>query len=252
MTNSPPKLAPKIDLVQARAVLSARGWLTKTPASFREAILSGTSLHHFAEGETIYAQGDRPAGVWGLAQGLVGIELSGQHRDPTYAFFASKGFWIGAHTLVMPGERQVGLVALRPSALLHLPAQTFHALSQTAPEAWRWLAVLPLLQNVIALGTLQDLMLRDPEKRVAAILLRLAGCRGPMASADPDDIFVTQEQLAEMISISRTALGRILRMLQAEGAIARQYGRISIDPPRLLDLLGEIRPGSGADRKPAA
>lgn len=211
-------------------MLRARGWLSRTPASFREAVLSQCQLRSFAAGETIYAQGDTSTGLWGLAKGSVGIELSGLNQDPSFAYFSGNGFWIGAHTLVVGPGRQVGLVALRPSKMLHLPGATFHTIAQQQDlEAWRWLAVLPLIQVAVAMGTLTDLLIRDPKRRCAAILLRLAGCRGPVTLDEPEEIHVTQEQLSEMMNLSRTALGGILRSFEAERLISRQYGRISIN-----------------------
>lgn len=207
---------------------------------FRQKILSHCDLRNFAPGETIYAQGDKSGGLWGLADGTVGIELSGQHRDPTFAFLTNKGFWIGAPTLVMGAERQVGLVALRPSTLLHLPKSAFLAMTQQDPEVWRWLSVLPLLQNVLAFGVLEDLLIRDPRRRCAAILLRLAGCRGPLAVAEPEEVFATQEQLAEMINMSRTALGEVLRDFEAKGLILRRYGKMTVDRLLLEGVLSKV------------
>jgi CRP/FNR family transcriptional regulator, cyclic AMP receptor protein len=228
------------DVGAARAVLATRGWLTKTPAVFRDAVLSHSKLHSFAAGETIYAQGDIEAGLWGLASGTIGVELSGRHRDPRFAYFTGTGFWIGAHTLVMGPARQVGLVALRPSQMLHLPGTAFTTITQQQSDAWRWLAVLPLLQNALAFGILEDLLIRDPQRRCAAILLRLAGCRGPLAIAEPEDIFVTQEQLAEMINLSRTALGDVLRGFEKKGYISRRYGKLTIVNALLEDVVNGV------------
>lgn len=226
-----------MDISEARQVLSTRGWLAMTPPGFRDAVLARCELHSFAAGETVYAQGDGPSGMWGLAEGTVGIELSGQSRDAVYAYLAGKGFWIGAHPLVLGTERQVGLVALRPSSLLNLPSTTFHAMARQDPEAWRWLAVLPLLQTSLAFGVLEDLAIRDTPRRCAAMLLRLAGCRGPTPSQEADEIFVTQEHLAEMINLSRTALGVVLRAFESQRLIERQYGKVKIDRERLEVLL---------------
>ena len=226
-----------MDISQAKQVLTMRGWLTKTPAPFREAVLSNCVLRDFAAGETIYAQGDRSGGLWGLAAGTIGVELAGDHRNPGFAYLTGRGFWIGAHPVVLGTDRQVGLVALRPSSLLHLPTASFLRLASEDPEAWRWLAVLPLMQTTLAFGVLDDLLIRDTRRRCAAVLLRLAGCRGPGAVSEPDDIHVTQEQLAEMLNMSRTALGEVLRWFEARGLISRRYGKLTIDNTKLETLL---------------
>lgn len=236
MTNS--RVTTEIEA--ARAALAGRGWLTKTPPAFRAAVLSQCKLRSCAAGETIFSQGDVEVGLWGLASGTIGVELSGRHRDPSFAYFTGTGFWIGAHTLVTGAGRQVGLVALRPCQMLHLSGSAFLGIVQQDPEAWRWLAVLPLLQNALAFGTLEDLLIRDPRRRCAAVLLRLAGCRGPLAVSQPEDIYVTQEQLAEMINLSRTSLGDILRAFERQGFLTRGYGKLSIDAPEMNRMLDDV------------
>jgi CRP/FNR family cyclic AMP-dependent transcriptional regulator len=232
MTN----LGGAVDISEARRVLSMQGWLTQTPPPFREAVLLNSELHHFTQGETIYAQGDDSVGLWGLADGTVGVEFSGRQSSPSFVYFAHKGFWIGAHSLVLRSDRQLGLMAMKPCSLLHLTNTAFQGIAREMPEAWRWLSVLPLLQNAVAFGTLEDLMIRDSRRRCAAILLRLAGCRGPLESAEPNEIFITQEHLAEMINLSRTALGEVLRNFEAKGFISRQYGRMTIERHRLEEV----------------
>ena len=118
---------------------------------------------------------------------------------------------------------------MRPSHLLHLSSAGFHAIAQRDAEAWRWLAMLALMQNAVAFGMLDDLLIRDADRRCGAILLRLAGCRGPFAMNDPEDVFATQEQLAEMCNLSRTSLGEVLRGFEKRSLISRRYGRIVIN-----------------------
>lgn len=227
---------------EAQRVVATRGWLTRTPPDFREAVLANCTLHRFAAGSTIFTELDEAAGVWGLARGVVGIESSGEQSDPRFVSFAGEGFWLGAQTLILGTRRQVGLVAIQPCVLLHLSPTGFQAIVDTVPEAWRWLAVMAISQIELALGTLEDLRMREPERRCAAMLLRLAGCRGPFAVAEPADVLVTQEQLSELINLSRTALGSVLRNFESLGLISRGYGKVVIDRQRLEQRLKSPAP----------
>ena len=225
-----------MEVSTARATLALIGWLSKTPEGFRDAILSGSNLRSFSPGETIYPQGDPSDGLYGLAAGTLAVELSGSTRPPGFASLMGKGFWTGGHTLLLGPGRQVGLVAITNCHLLQLSRAAFHGIARRDPEAWRWLAVLPLMQNAAALGVLEDLLIRDPQGRCAMILLRLAGCRGPFSGDCPEEVFVTQEELAEIANLSRTSLGDVLRKFEAQGLISRRYGRITIDRDRLTAL----------------
>jgi CRP-like cAMP-binding protein len=228
-----------VRILEAKVVLSRRGWLPATSAGFRAAVLDGCGLRRFAAGQTIYSRGDPPGGLWGLAAGQIAIEAPSADLGSYIAYFAGPGYWIGAAPTITRDPRHVGIVAARPSVLLHLPIAEFEAIAAKDPEAWRWLAVLPIQQSLLATGVATDLMIRDPRCRLVAILLRLAGCREPLAAypPEPEEILISQEALAVIVNLSRTALGEMLRSLEREGRIARRYRRIQLDRERCLELL---------------
>jgi CRP-like cAMP-binding protein len=126
--------------------------------------------------------------------------------------------------------------------LLHLPIAEFEAIAAEDPQAWRWLAVLPIQQTVLATGVAEDLMIRDPRRRLLATLLRLAALRGPFAGTEPQDVMVSQEDLASIVNLSRTAVGLMLRALEAEGLVGRRYSRIRIADPAAASRLAAAPP----------
>lgn len=223
---------------EVRTVLSQRGWLAATPPGFRDAVLDRCEPRRFRAGAPIYQTGDPPGGLWGLAAGRIAIEVPSIDRGVLIGHFAGPGYWIGAAPTVLRDQRRVGVVAVRSSVLLHLPIAEFEALAQKDSQAWRWLAVLPIQQSLLATGVASDLMIRDPRRRLVAILLRLAGCRGPSATLEPQDILASQEDLAGIVNLSRTSLGEMLRDLEPRGLIARRYRRIAIDAARMQSALG--------------
>ncbi len=60
------------------------------------------------------------------------------------------------------------------------------------PAAWRWVAVLSLFTADLAGGVVADLLLRDPVKRTAALLLRLGGVRSRMFRSDKRCAYLPQ------------------------------------------------------------
>ncbi len=61
---------------QAKCVVASRGWLSQTPAGFRDAVLARLSLPSCLSGETIYSINDPPGGMYGLVAGSA--ELGGE------------------------------------------------------------------------------------------------------------------------------------------------------------------------------
>ncbi len=79
-----------------------------------------------------------------------------------------------------------------------------------------------------------DLLIRDPARRTIAVLLRLAGRREPGAANSPVDIDTSQEDLATMSNLSRNAVGKILRRLEAEHVVRIGYRQITLLSPQAL------------------
>ena len=213
---------------QARDILGKRGWLAATPEHFRIAVLARSFPRKVRRGEAVYQRGDPAGGLWGLASGGIAIEVAPLDQGALLGHFAGPGYWIGAAPLVTGDPRQVGLIATRASLLLHLPIAEFEAIAAEEPQAWRWLAILPIQQTLLATGVAEDLMIRDPRRRLLATLLRLAALRGPFAGSEPRDIVVSQENLAAIVNLSRTAVGLMLRAFAAEDLIDQRYNRIRI------------------------
>jgi CRP-like cAMP-binding protein len=70
-----------------------------------------------------------------------------------------------------------------------------------------------------------DLMIRDSERRCAAALLRLAGCRyaGPQ-DVTPVEVPLTQNELAGAANLSRNSVGTMLQRLATRGFVEVGYG----------------------------
>jgi CRP/FNR family cyclic AMP-dependent transcriptional regulator len=220
---------------EARSVLRRSGWLTHTPPGFREDVLARAMLRAFAPGAPLYHQGDPPGGIHGLVSGGLAVLIAPGERGPHFAHFARPGFWAGEAAAFTGQPRRIGLMATRQTRTLYLPLDAIHALAAADPLTWRWLALITIGHVDLAIGSADDLMLRDPQARCVAVLLRLAGCRGtpsgPEAAADID---VTQEELATLANLSRNAVGTILRCLAAQGQVRLDYRRITIVKPAEL------------------
>jgi CRP/FNR family transcriptional regulator, cyclic AMP receptor protein len=222
-------MAEQADLFEARTTLAETGWLSLVSTRFRDAVLERCALRRFRRGQVIYEVGDPPGGLWGLVSGRLAIEIAPKGRGPALAHFALPGYWAGEGPAINRMPRRISLLAAQPSVLLNLPLAEFDAIVARDPEGWRWLALLSTMQLDLAIGVIDDLMIRAPRARVAALLLRLAGAReGFFAAPQLADIHVSQERLAQIAVLSRTTLGDMIRQLAEDGVLSLDYGRIRI------------------------
>lgn len=72
-------------------------------------------------------------------------------------------------------------------------------------------------------------LLRDPVKRTAALLLRLAGMRSAMCgSAQPSAIYFSREKLGQLVNLSRNSITPNLHAFVKRRCIEVSYGSILI------------------------
>ena len=219
---------------EARAVMRRSGWLSQTPKDFQGEVLERCLLQTVAAGQTIYAVGDPPGGMYGLVSGGLGVLIAPGERGPYFAHFARPGAWFGDAAALTRQPRRVGLAATRDTELLHLPLHEIDRLVGQDPELWRLFALVPIGHLDVAIGACDDLMIRDHVQRCIAILLRLGGCRQAARGAQPVDVDVSQEDLAVVANVARSTAGTVLRNLERDGHVELWYRRIRIAVPAAL------------------
>jgi CRP/FNR family transcriptional regulator, cyclic AMP receptor protein len=209
--------------------LANHGWLSFTPPAFRKSVLARIQTREFRKGEAIYRAGDPPGGLWVVLSGAVELELPPPDTAPHFVHLAVPGFWFGEWPLIWDKPRRLTVVAALPSTLATLSLADCRALLEADPGAWRWIALLSTMMTDLAAGILSDLLLRDPVKRTAAVLLRIAGMRSHVVvSAEPTPIHLTQEKLAHLVNLSRNSVIPILQDFVRAGFIEVKYGSIAV------------------------
>ena len=229
---------------EGRAFLKRRGWLSGTPARFADALLARCRLAAAERGEAVYRIGAPYDGLFGIVSGGFAFEIAPYERGPNLAHFFRPGFWFGEAESFDARPQIATIVATRRSRLLHLPLHELRDLAAEEPETWRWVGQLCGQHVVLALGVIDDQMLREPGDRITALLLRLADIRQADNPEDPrPEIDVTQSDLAHLANLSRAAVVKQLQALEREGQITRSYGCVTLLDPAAMRARMAIRGG---------
>jgi CRP-like cAMP-binding protein len=216
-------------------LLKIRGWLGATPADFREEILSGCAWEKLDAGAPVQSGGEEEGELIGLAAGIIETRTILGRADTPIMHFIHPVFWIGYLPMLSGQPRRLAASARTPVWIARIPQSKVTDLLAKRPEWRAHFMQLAIVYGDVAVNVAADLLIRDSERRCAAVLLRLSGRR---FAGDEDgaavDVPVTQGELAGATNLSRNSAGTIVQKLKARGLIALGYRGMTIRAPAAL------------------
>lgn len=218
--------------MNAFKIARAQGWLASQPRQFQDELLSLCSVRHFDRNETICHVGDPYAGVFGLVDGVLRLELA-MPDDFKIASTKQPVCWFGQAACFRKKAFLVTLTATTPVTVIFLPHLQFERLIQNA-DYCKSFALLTVDHYEEAIQALTPLLVSDAHTRVSVRLAQLADQAGPER---PAVLHVTQSDLAAMCGIGRHTVISVLSRLEKRGLIKTSYRRITVfDPVALLGM----------------
>lgn len=214
------------------------GWLREALPEFRAAILAIAVPRSFDDGQVMWQAGKSDQGIIGIRRGMAGMLHALARPSAPVAHLFGPGFWVGQAPYLADMPVQATLVARGTVNAAIVPRQPLLALLADRGDYWRELGRLSVEQTLIAVTILNDLMIANSRQRLAATLLRLAGCR---IKGDPAyALTITQSEIAAMANLSRHSASPILAEFVATGMIGAGYRSLMVrDAARLRALADE-------------
>lgn len=214
------QVATEADLLQRVPLLAA---LTDAD---REALARSASRRRYRRGDIIFQKDDPGHSLFILARGSVRIYLpSTLGTDLTLAVLGA-GQFFGDLSLLDGRPRSASAAALADTNVVILERTDFVALVRSRPEAaMSVLAVVARrLRETDEMAS--DLAFLDVGGRLAKKLLDLAATNGVRRSDGVlVDMTLTQEELANMIGVTRESVNRNLSLFRRIGLIAKEGRR---------------------------
>ena len=227
-----------MDREQGLQILTQHGWLSTTPTDFQRAVLTHSHWEDVEAGAPIQNGGEETGEMIGLAQGAVAMRTV---SDTPLLHVEHAVSWFGYLPIVSRRPRVVAVDAHTSVWLARTPQWAITQALDERPEWWPHLLELLATYSYAVTTVAADLMIRSSERRCAAVLARLAGCRfaGPEENA-PVEIAITQEMLAAAAGLSRNSTGTALRKLMSRGLVEPGYGGITVWAPAALRAFVEL------------
>jgi CRP-like cAMP-binding protein len=224
-----------VDRDEGMAILKDGGWLSATPPEFQQAILSRGGWGPIEACAPIQEGGEEGGELIGLARGIVEMRTILGRADTPLMHFGHPVFWFGYVPILTGRPRRIAASARTQVWLARIPQAAVRALLAERPEWWRHLMQLPIIYGDVSQTIAADLLIRDSERRCAAVLLRLGGRRfAGQEDKGPVEVPVTQSDLAGAANLSRNSVGTMLQRLAARGLIEQRYRGVGVRAPKAL------------------
>ena len=186
----------------------------------------------FAHDQIIQQRGDKAEGVWLIESGAVIVGQFLPEGEFRSVALLGPGDSYGELALFSGLPRVVDAIARGPSELMHIPGSAVDALFAERPEAMRLMlgAMAQQLQEV--LDIVAGIRRGSSMARIAAMLANLSGNAHGEAR-----IAITQQELGELLGLTRATVSTALGELERDGVLERGYGSIRLLQPERLRLL---------------
>ena len=219
-------VATEVDLLQRVPLLAA---LTDGD---RQALARSASRRRYRRGEIIFQKDDPGLSLFIVARGSVRIYVpSTQGADLTLAVLGA-GQFFGDLSLLDGRPRSASAAALSETHVVVLERSDFVAVIQSRPQAV--MSVLAVVVNRLrdTDEMASDLAFLDVGGRLAKKLLDLAATNGVKRQDGVLlDMAVTQEELANMIGVTRESVNRNLSLFRRIGLVAKEGRRFVLRDP---------------------
>ena len=223
------EMTARSDLLQKVPLLAAL-----TPAD-RESLAAAVTRRRYRRAETIFQKDEPGHSVYIVERGSVRIYVPSPQGNDLVLAVLGAGDFFGDLSLLDGRPRSASAAATSDTTLLALERIDFIALITSRPEAAMAVleAVSRRLRETDEMAA--DLAFLDVPGRLAKKLLDLAASNGVQKSSGVlIDLAVTQEELANMIGVTRESVNRNLSDFKKMGLVTNQGRKIIVkDAARL-------------------
>lgn len=214
-------------------VFSGGRWFQSLDERFRDRLLAAGVPRRLAKGEWLFARGDPPSGLFGVADGTIRIAATTATGREALLALLEPPMWFGELAVLDGQARTHDAIAAEPSLVLQIPQDALDAILAEEPRLWRDLGALAAGKLRIMFTLAEDVAALPLGVRLARRLVLAAERYGEWQDRSSRVLELRQDQLASMLATSRQTVNQLLKELEARGLVRLSYGTLEI-----LDLDG--------------
>lgn len=183
----------------------------------------------FVANQFLYHRGDPADGFWIVEKGQVKLGHQDAQGNMHVLFILGSGDSFGELACLGQFARVLDVEALGAVEMLFVSDKAFSDALAQSPEIAREMLRILAQQLQESLDNLLVFRNMPAPKRLAQRLLAFSANREP-----PVKLNIRQQELAELIGVSRMTIASALAELEQLGLVTRRYGHLMVDDPVAL------------------
>lgn len=204
-------------------------WFARVSPGLQDFLLGAARLRRLTAGERLFARGDAADGLYCVVEGALRVSGTAASGKEALLLYLEPPNWFGEIAIFDGGPRTHDAWAADACTVLHVPQAALYALLDAQPRYWRELALLLADKLRLTFVALEAMALMPaPERLRQRLAMIIDGYGAGRPGAPAPLIRIPQEELAQMVALSRQTTNQILKELEAQGVLRLRRGGIEV------------------------
>ncbi|WP_026040201.1 MULTISPECIES: Crp/Fnr family transcriptional regulator [unclassified Acinetobacter] len=217
--------------------LQQNSWFSHLAEPFQNFIIEYGKKQIVEKNAAVFSAQDKFDGVYGVLEGSISLGYIDVNGNEAIAAIAEPIMWFGEISLIDQQPRSHDAIALKKSVVLKIPAQPLNDFLLKNPYYWYYFALLTSQKLRYVFLEQIAIQTQSISQRLAQRLLFILEGYGNRAQIQDFSIQISQDQLANMLTISRQTVNQELNLFEKQGIIRLGFKKIEvIDIVRLRQL----------------
>ncbi len=219
--------------------LKENTWFSVLPEAFQKFILEHAKQITFEKNSYVFHAQDEFDGIYTVLEGSISLGYVDVNGNEALSAIAEPIMWFGEISLIDHEPRSHDAIALKKSTVLHIPAKPLNDLLKDNPYYWYYFARLTSQKLRYVFLEQIAIQTRSLSQRLAQRLLFILEGYGNHLIVQERQIHISQDQLANMLTVSRQTINHELNLLEKQNIIKISFRKIEILDMEKLNLIAK-------------
>ncbi|MDH2591160.1 Crp/Fnr family transcriptional regulator [Acinetobacter nosocomialis] len=219
--------------------LKENTWFSVLPEAFQKFILEHGKQITFEKNSYVFHAKDEFNGIYTVLEGSISLGYVDVNGNEALSAIAEPIMWFGEISLIDHEPRSHDAIALKKSTVLHIPAKPLNELLKDNPYYWYYFARLTSQKLRYVFLEQIAIQTRSLSQRLAQRLLFIVEGYGNHLIVQERQIHISQDQLANMLTVSRQTINHELNLLEKQNIIKISFRKIEILDIEKLNLIAK-------------